>query len=255
MVGELRDLGEGGVGDRDRGGVAVARELHRANHERVRAPGREADHHGLVVDAAELCEVLLARRGNDLGAQVEQHQQVTQVAREEGHLVGAAEHDAIRVGDQVDGGGDLVAVHLAGGLGEVGVVGGDGRLELGLVDRKQRRAGQLGGGAVLTRAPVLVTRGGLQLREALEAERLREAHDGGARGVRPPRQLLRRVKGRFLEMVDDVLPDVLLGARELVEALADLLRESECGRARSRHGRGFRRGAGSSFRRGACVRS
>jgi hypothetical protein len=31
------------------------------------------------------------------------------------------------------------------------------------------------------------------------------------------------VEGRLLQMVDDVLADVLLGARELVEALTDLL--------------------------------
>jgi hypothetical protein len=71
-------------------------------------------------------------------------------------------------------------------------------------------------------APVLVAGGGLKLGEALEAERLREAHDGRAGGVRAARELLGGVERRLLEVVDDVLADVLLRARELVEALADL---------------------------------
>jgi hypothetical protein len=58
--------------------------------------GRPAENHGLVVNPAELREALLARRGHHLGAQVEQHQQVAQVARKEGHLIRAAEHDALR---------------------------------------------------------------------------------------------------------------------------------------------------------------
>ena len=95
---------------------------------------------------------------------------MAQVAREEGHLVGAAEQDAIRARDQVHGRGDLVAVYLPRGLGHVRVVGGERRLELGLVDREERGAGELGAVAVLARAPVLVTRGGLELGEALESK-------------------------------------------------------------------------------------
>jgi hypothetical protein len=38
------------------------------------------------------------------------------------------------------------------------------------------------------------------------------------------------MEGGLLQVVDDVLANILLGARELVEALADLLREGECGR-------------------------
>ena len=69
---------------------------------------------------------------------------MAQVAGEEGHLVRAAQHDALRARDQVDGGGHLVAVDLAGGLGHVRVVGGEGGLELGLVDREERLGGEVG---------------------------------------------------------------------------------------------------------------
>ena len=71
-------------------------------------------------------------------------------------------------------------------------------------------------------ALVLVARGLLQLREAVEAERLREAHDGRAGGVRAPGQLLGRLEGGLLEVVDDVAGHVLLGARELLEAIGDV---------------------------------
>src|SRR3954454_11030230 len=50
---ELGDLGERGVGDRDRPRLAVAGELHRAHDERMRPPGREPDHERLGVDAPE----------------------------------------------------------------------------------------------------------------------------------------------------------------------------------------------------------
>src|SRR3954464_13210731 len=73
LVGELGHLGERGVGDRDRPGAAVAGELHRAYHQRMRAPGREADHERALVDPAEAREAFLARAGDDLAAQVQQH--------------------------------------------------------------------------------------------------------------------------------------------------------------------------------------
>src|SRR5215213_6697943 len=77
----------------------------------------------------------------------------------------------------------------------------------------------------------------------------REAHDRRARRVRPPRELLRRMEGGLVEVVDDVLPDVLLRARELVEALADLGGEGAGGRRRAWHGGVFRSPPASSFRR------
>ena len=69
---------------------------------------------------------------------------------------------------------------------------------------------------------VLLARRLLQLGEALEPERLAEAHDGRGRGARAPRELLRGVERDFVEMIDHVLRDVLLRARELVEARGDV---------------------------------
>src|SRR2546428_13852478 len=51
---ELGDLAERGVGDGHRLGLAMARELHRAHDERVRAPGAQADDQRVGVDAAQL---------------------------------------------------------------------------------------------------------------------------------------------------------------------------------------------------------
>src|SRR5215217_4592187 len=48
---ELGDLGQRRVDDRERGRLAVAGDLHRAHHERVRAAGAEADDERLAVDA------------------------------------------------------------------------------------------------------------------------------------------------------------------------------------------------------------
>ena len=85
-------------------------------------------------------------------------------------------------------------------------------------------AAAAGASAVARRRPaaVLVARRLLQLREALEAQRLREAHDRARGGVGAPGQLLGGLEGRLVEMVDDVLGDVLLRARELVEAGPDV---------------------------------
>ena len=96
QLGELADLGQRRVGDRDRARAAVAGELHRAHDERMGAAGREADDERVVLDAAEAAERLLRGLDDDLGAEVEQHEQVAQVAREEGHLVGADDDDALR---------------------------------------------------------------------------------------------------------------------------------------------------------------
>src|SRR5919206_255932 len=74
-------------------------------------------------------------------------------------------------------------------------------------------------------AAELLARRRLQLGEALEAERLREAHDGRARRVRAPGELLGGLERDLVEVVDDVLRDVLLRARELVEPRTDVGRE------------------------------
>ena len=98
---------------------------------------------------------------------------------------------------------------------------------------------------------VLLARGGLQLGEALEAERLREPHDGRGRGVGAPRELLRGVEGHLVEMVDDVLRDVLLRARELVEARRDVGRQVLVALCGGRHRGGPRHGEESFTARGA----
>jgi hypothetical protein len=68
----------------------VARELHRAHDERVRPARAEADDERRLVDAPEPGQRLLGGRGDDLGAQVQEHEQVAQVGGEERHLVRAA---------------------------------------------------------------------------------------------------------------------------------------------------------------------
>src|SRR5712691_13525331 len=72
-------------------------------------------------------------------------------------------------------------------------------------------------------AAVFLARCGLELGKALEAERLGEAHDGRGGGVRAPGQLLGGLEGRLVEVIDDVLGDVLLRARALLKARADVL--------------------------------
>src|SRR5829696_6225094 len=152
--------------------------------------------------------------------------------------------------DQVDGSLHLVPVDLARALLKGRVVRRERGLELRRVEREERRRGKrlhprLG---VLAPAPVLLAGGGLKPREAVEPERLGEAHDGRARGVGPPGELLGGVEGGFVEMVDDVAGDVLLRAREVVEALADLARErGDLGGDGARHAPRIRPRVASSF--------
>ncbi len=181
----------------------------------------------LVSMRPEAAERLLGRAGDDVDAQVEQHQQVAQVAGEEGHLVGARDEHLVGADDRLDQRLDRAAGDLAGGLLHVQVIGRQRRLELVLVEREQRRgcacAPAILGAALGVDPAVFLARGRLQLGEALEAERLREAHDCGAGGVGAARQLLGRLEGGLVEMVDDVLRHVLLRARALVEARLDVL--------------------------------
>src|SRR3954470_11607042 len=139
---QLGDLAQRGVGDGDRLRLAMAGELHRPHDERVRAAGREADDERVGVDAAELAERLLRRRGDDVGAQVQQREQMAQVGGEEGHLVGPDDQHARRGGDRVDRGLDVGARDLARRLLDVDVVGGQRGLELALVEREQRLGGR-----------------------------------------------------------------------------------------------------------------
>ena len=180
----------------------------------------------LIVDPAEAPERLLRRAGDDLRAEVEQHQQVAQVAGEERHLVGAGDQHLVGGHDRVDRGLDVGARELVRGVLDVDVVGGQRRLELGVVEREQRRraAASVSVGAGRA-AAVLVAGRLLELGEALEAERLGEPHDRARGRARPPRELLRGLERGLVEVVDDVLGDVLLRARELVEAGPDVRRQ------------------------------
>src|SRR6185503_8821614 len=70
----------------------------------------------------------------------------------------------------------------------------------------------------------------------LEPECLGEPDHRRARGIGAPGELLCRVEGGLVEVVHDVLADVLLGARELLEAGADLVRKGQRGSAVAAHG-------------------
>ena len=187
----------------------------------MRAPGGERDHEGVLVDAAEPVERVLPGARHDLGADVEQREQVAQVAGEERHLLYPDDHHALRGGERADARLDLLAGQAACGLLDVRVVARERRLELRVVEVEEL----CGAVSVGSAAAVLLDRRLLELGVALEPKRLREADDGRGRGVGAARQLLSRLEGGLLEMVDDVAGDVLLRARELVEALGDELRE------------------------------
>jgi hypothetical protein len=111
----------------------------------------------------------------------------------------------------------------ADGALDVGVVGRQRRLELGVVEVEQGTAGRAAGGG--DGRAVLLDRRLLELGVAVEAEGLREADDRRRGRVGAAGELLRCLEGRLLEVVDDVSRSVLLRARELVEALGDVGRE------------------------------
>src|SRR5438105_622900 len=113
-------------------------------------------------------------------------------------------------------------------------------LELVLVEREQRAPVLYGpvGRALGVHPAIFLARRRLQLGKALEAERLGEANHGRARRVRPPRQLLGGLERGLVEVVHDVLRDVLLRARALVESRADVLGEALVLARASRRGGG-----------------
>ena len=119
-----RDLRQGRVGDRQRHRVAVSGELHGPCDQRVWPSRRQADHERVLVNPAEPAERLLRRARDDLGAEIEQHQQVSQVARKERHLIGAGDQDLVGGDDRVDRSLDVRARQLVGGVLDVDVVGG-----------------------------------------------------------------------------------------------------------------------------------
>src|SRR5262249_35766936 len=85
----------------------------------------------------------------------------------------------------------------------------------------------------------------LELRVALEAERLREADHGRGRGAGAARELLGGLEGGLVEVVDDVAGDLLLRTGEVLEAIGDVARERLPVRP---HGAGVA-GAGAGRRR------
>src|SRR6266516_2192425 len=215
QLGVLADLGERGVADRERAGAAVPGQLHRPDHQRVGATGGERDHQRVLVDPAEPRDRVLARAGDHLGADVEQGQEVTQVAGEEGHLVDANDHHPVRRAQGGHARLDLLAGEVASRVLDVSVVGGQRRLELGVVEVEQ-----LAGAVLLRRSvAVLLDRRLLKLGITLEPERLREADHGRGRGVGAAGQLLGGLEGGLVEVIDDVAGNILLRAGELVEAL------------------------------------
>ena len=106
----------------------------------MRAAGREGDDERVLVDAAEPVDRLLARARDDLGADVEQRQQVAQVAGEEGHLVDADDDDAVALASaRTTQASTCSRVSARTVVLDVGVVGGQRRLELGVVEVEERR--------------------------------------------------------------------------------------------------------------------
>ena len=78
------------------------------------------------------------------------------------------------VGERRDRAVDLLAGQFARGFLEVRVVGAERALQLGVVEGEERAAAARAGGG--DRVPVLLDRRLLELRVALEAEGLGEAH-------------------------------------------------------------------------------
>src|SRR3954447_26673037 len=68
-LGELGDLAQRRAGDGDRLRLAAARQLHRARDQRRGAPGAQPGGERVGVDAPELAQRLLRRRGDDVGPQ------------------------------------------------------------------------------------------------------------------------------------------------------------------------------------------
>jgi hypothetical protein len=197
----------------------VAGELERAT---TSGCGRPADRPitSVVSRCARGGSGLLRRAGDDVGLQVEEHQQVAQVGGEEGHLVGAGDQDAL---------GAVIASMAAStwerdslrAVSSTFTWSAAIAVSNSLWSRRRavwrcRRACWLrslsrrGSPARRRRGGGTPPRLGLQLGEALEAERLREPHDGRRRGVRATGELLGGLERHLVQVVDDVLRDVLL---------------------------------------------
>ena len=97
----------------------------------------EDDDERLVVDPPQPLQRLAAGAGDDLRPDVEQAERVAQVAGEEGHLVDADDDDALGLGQGGDGAVDLLAGQLSRGFLEIGVVGAERSLQLGVIEGEE----------------------------------------------------------------------------------------------------------------------
>ena len=111
-------------------------------------------------------------------------------------------------------------VELAGGLFEVRVVGAERCFEFGVVEGEEHAAA--GWSLATDRGAVFLDRRVLEFGVALETERLREPDHRRGRSPGPAGQFLRGQEGRFVEMVDDVAGDILLGTGKLVDPVLDV---------------------------------
>ena len=93
----------------------------------------QTHHQRLFVDSTEPSQRLLRGTCDDLGAQVQEHQQVAHVAGKKRHLVSARDQHFLGFDDRVHGALDRVARKLARGLLDVDVIGRERRLEFGVV--------------------------------------------------------------------------------------------------------------------------
>ena len=147
-LGELGDLRQRRVGDRDRQRLAVAGELHRAHDERVRAPGGER--------RSRACRCRSARAGSAPPARGSRR------ARRAGRAASAGgagswrrrpsgrcrRSRSCRRRRSPRSRARRAARRLARALLDVGVVGGDRGLELVALDREQRRRSPSAGARV-----------------------------------------------------------------------------------------------------------
>ena len=99
------------------------------------SPARgEGDHEGVLVHPAQSRDRVLARAGDDFGADVEQGEQMAQIAGEERHLIDPDDHHALRGPEGRNARFDLLAGQVARRVLDVSVVGGERGLELGMVE-------------------------------------------------------------------------------------------------------------------------
>ncbi len=173
--------------------------------------GGDPDQDRVLVEPGQARPALLRMAGHDVGRDAEQHQQMAEVGAEVRDLIGGDDDHPVGLAEVGDGGVEHAARQAAGGLLDGEVVGGDRGLAGALVETEQRV--RLSPGATsLDPTAVLVACRVLKVGKAVESERLTEPDDRRARRVGAARELLGGLEGDLVEVVDDVLRNVLLGA-------------------------------------------